>query len=178
MGPMGTRGVGGTVVEVVDSVSGGSKTYTFDIPQSLYDSYKISIRMESPSSGYFAYNWFYNNTTGGSGGVPPTPSPAPPPGYTGFPTFKILSVVRDTSVTIQTNNLPPNDSFNVTMGWMGTRGIGGYQVDTVSSSSGGTKQYTFSIPSALHGSYKISIRMQSPSSGYFAYNWFYNNTTP
>ncbi len=178
MGAMGTRGVGGTVVEVVDSGSGGSKTYTFDTPQSLYGSYKISIRMESPTSGYFAYNWFYNNTTGGSGGVPPAPSPAPPPGYTGFPTFKILSVVRDTSVTIQTNNLPPNDSFNVTMGWMGTRGIGGYQVDTVSSGSGGTKQYTFSIPSALHGSYKISIRMQSPSSGYFAYNWFYNNTTP
>ena len=180
MGPMGTRGIGGTVVDVVDSGSGGTKTYTFDIPQSLYGSYQISIRMESPTSGYFAYNWFYNNTTGGSGGQPtPTPpSATPPPSYSGFPTFKILSVVRDVSVTVQTHNLPPNDSFAVTMGPMGTQGIGGYQVATVNSGNGGSKQYTFNIPAQLKGSYKISIRMQSPSSGYYAYNWFYNNTTP
>jgi hypothetical protein len=178
MGPMGTQGIGGIVVDVVDSGSGGSKTYSFDIPSSLYGSYRISIRMQSPTSGYFAYNWFYNNTTGGSGGQP-TPAPptsTPPPGYSGFPTFTILSVVRDTSVTVQTYNLPPNDSFAVTMGPMGTQGIGGIQVDTVNSGSGGAKKYTFNIPSSLHGSYKISIRMQSPTSGYFAYNWFYNNT--
>jgi hypothetical protein len=178
MGPMGTQGIGGTVVDVVDSGSGGSKQYTFDTPQSLYGSYKISIRMESPTSAYYAYNWFYNNTTGGSGGVPPATSPPPPPGYSGFPSFKIQSVVRDSSVTIKTNNLPPNDSFVVTMGYMGTQGIGGYQVTTVNSGAGGTKNYTFSIPPALYGTYQISIRMQSPNSGYYAYNWFYNNTTP
>jgi hypothetical protein len=64
------------------------------------------------------------------------------------------------------------------MGHMGTQGIGGYQVDTVNSGNGGSKQFTFNIPAQLKGSYKISIRMQSPSSGYYAYNWFYNNTTP
>lgn len=180
MGPMGTQGIDGVVVDVVDSGTGGTKTYTFDTPQSLYGSYQISIRMQSSSSGYFAYNWFYNNTTGGSGGQPtPTPPTAtPPPGYSGFPTFNILSVVRDSSVTIQAYNLPPNDSFTVTMGPMGTQGIGGIQVDTVNSGSGGSKQYTFNIPAGLKGSYRISIRMQSPSSGYYAYNWFYNNTTP
>ncbi len=179
MGPMGTKGVGGTVVDVVDSGSGGTKTYTFSIPQSLYGSYQISIRMQSPTSGYFAYNWFYNNTAGNSGGVPPTTTPVPPPpGYTGYPSFKIVSVVRNSSVTIQTTNLPPNDSFNVTMGPMGTQGIGGYFVKTVSSGSGGTQSYTFTVPSQLAGSYQISIRMQSPTSGYYAYNWFYNNTTP
>jgi hypothetical protein len=179
MGPMGTQGIGGTVVDVVDSGSGGTKTYTFDIPSSLYGSYKISIRMQSPTSGYYAYNWFYNNTTGSATQPPPsTPAPTPPPGYSGFPSFSVLSVVRDTSVTIKTNNLPPNDSFNVTMGPMGTQGIGGILVDTVDSGSGGTKEYTFSIPSALKGSYKISIRVQSPTSGYFAYNWFYNNNAP
>jgi len=59
---------------------------------------------------------------------------------------------------------------------MGTQGIGGIKVDTINTGSGGSKKYTFSIPAALHGSYKISIRMQSPSSDYYAYNWFYNNT--
>jgi hypothetical protein len=83
--------------------------------------------------------------------------------------------VRDTSVKVQTYNLPPNDSFVVTMGPMGTQGIGGIQVATIDSGSGGSKQYTFNIPSSLYGSYKISIRMQSPTSHYYAYNWFYNN---
>ena len=178
MGPMGTQGIGGTVVDVVDSGTGGSKKYTFDIPAALYGSYKISIRMQSSTSVYYAYNWFYNNTTGGATQPPaPSPSPTPPPGYSGFPTFKILAVTHDVSVKVQTYNLPPNDSFMVTMGPMGTQGIGGIQVDTIDTGAGGSKQYTFSIPAALHGSYKISIRIQSPSSGYYAYNWFYNNTT-
>jgi hypothetical protein len=172
---MGTKGINGIKVDSVDSGSGGSKEFTFDIPSELDGSYKISIRMQSPTSGYYAYNWFYNNTTNGST-QPPDPSPTPPPGYTGIPTFKILSVVRDVSVTVQTHNLPPNDEFVITMGPMGTKGIGGNKAATISSGSGGSKQYAFDIPSALHGSYKISIRMQSPTSGYYAFNWFYNNT--
>jgi hypothetical protein len=185
MGPMGTKGIDGTVVDTVDSGSGGVKQYTFDVPSSLYGSYQISIRMQSATSGYYAYNWFYNNTTGGTTPAPtttpgPTATPAPtqPPGYTGFPVFSILSVVTETSVTIQAKNLPPSDSFSVTMGPMGTQGIGGYVVDTVNSGTGGSKQFTFNIPSQLKGSYQISIRMQSPTSGYYAYNWFYNSTTP
>lgn len=176
MGPMGTKGVGGIVVKKVETGSGGAKELTFDIPSALYGSYQISIRMQSPTSGYFAYNWFYNNTTG-TGGKPPEPPVDPvPPGYTGFPTFKILSVVRDDEVTVQAYNLTPNDEYVVTMGPMGTKGIGGIVVDKVDSGSGGSKQFTFDIPSALKGSYRISIRMQSPKTNYYAYNWFYNNT--
>jgi len=36
---------------------------------------------------------------------------------------------------------------------------------------------TFSIPAQLHGSHQISIRTQNQWSGYFSYNWFYNNST-
>jgi hypothetical protein len=175
MGEMGTRGVNGIQVDTVKSGEGGSITKTFTIPKTLRGAYQIAIRLQSTTgSGYFAYNWFYNNTTGS--GTQPTPKPS---GYTGFPTFKIQSVVRDTSVTIKTTNLPPNDSFDVLMGPMGTRGINGTKVDTVKSGDGGTKTYTFDIPSSLKGSFQISIRMQSNTgSGYFAFNWFYNNTTP
>jgi hypothetical protein len=175
MGPMGTKGVDGTEVDSVDSGSGGSMEFTFDIPSDLEGSYQISIRMESPTSGYFAYNWFYNNTSNGDT-QSPTSTPSPPSGYTGYPTFSILSVVRDVSVTVQTKNLPPDDEFVVRMGPMGTKGVDGTKVATISSGSGGSKQFAFDIPSALQGSYRISIRMQSSTSGYYAYNWFYNNT--
>lgn len=171
MGPMGTRGIGGVKVDTVDSDGGGSKSFTFDIPESLQGSYRIAIRLESPSSGYFAYNWFYNNTTG-KGGEPTPPSN----GYKGFPTFLITSVIRNEDVSIQAKNLPPNDTFVVRMGAMGTRGIGGIKVDTVDTNGGGSESFTFDIPGSLAGSYQIAIRMESPSSGYFAYNWFYNNT--
>lgn len=171
MGPMGTKGIGGVKVDTVSSGSGGAKQFTFDIPASLEGANQIAVRMQSPTSGFFAYNWFFNNTSG-TGGVPPVA----PPGYSGFPTFSILSVVKDTSVTVQALNLPSNDSFVVTMGPMGTKGIGGIQVATVDAGTGGSKQFTFTVPAALKGSFQIAVRMQSPTSGFFAYNWFFNNT--
>ncbi|MGD9092866.1 MAG: hypothetical protein PVF74_08450 [Anaerolineales bacterium] len=177
MGYMGTRGVNGIIVTSFGSGSGGSKEYTFDIPSKLEGLYKISIRIESKTgSGYYAYNWFYNNTTNGSS----TSGSSKGKGrYSGYPTFSIVSVKRNKSVTIKTNNLPPNDEFRVRMGYMGTRGVGGIKVISFGTDSGGKKKFTFNIPSELHGQYKIAIRIESKTgSGYYAYNWFYNNTTP
>lgn len=172
MGTYGTAAVNGTKVGTLASGAGGTLTATYNIPSNLVGRSKIAIRLESPTSGYFAYNWFWNSTTGGStggGGIP---------GYSGFPTFSIASVVRNTSVTISGVNFPPNDAFTVTMGPMGTKGIGGYVVGTLNTGAGGSLTATYSIPAALAGSTQISIRAQSPTSGYFAYNWFWNNTYP
>lgn len=97
--------------------------------------------------------------------------------YSGYPTFSIVSVVKDKSVTIRTNNFPANDNFKILMNYMGTRGINGIKVGSISSGSGGSFSATFNIPSKLKGEYQISIRLQSTTgSGYYAYNWFYNNT--
>jgi hypothetical protein len=168
---MGTRGVDGIKVDRVASGAGGTLTFTFAIPEALKGLKQIAIRMESPTSGYFSYNWFYNNSTsGGTGGIPS--------GYSGFPTFKIVGVVRNQTVTVKTSNLPADDTFNVYMGYMGTRGVNGIKVDRVSSGAGGSQTFTFTIPDGLKGLKQIAIRMQSPTSGYYAYNWFYNNTTP
>jgi hypothetical protein len=93
-----------------------------------------------------------------------------------IPTFTVLSVQRDTSVTVRTANFPANRSFVVTMGPMGTQGINGYAVETFNSGTGGTIERTFAIPSQLRGAHQIAIRLQATSGGYFAYNWFYNNT--
>ena len=173
MGEYGTQGVGGTKVGSTDSGSGGSFKATYDIPDELKGEAKIAIRMDATSGGYFAYNWFWNNTSG----VTPGPTPTPGSGFTGIPTFSIQSVVRDNTVTIKTNNFPPDLTFTVRMGAFGTAGIGGTVVGTTDSGSGGSFTATYDIPSDLQGASQIAIRLDAPN-GFFAYNWFWNHTTP
>lgn len=174
MGYYGSYGLGGVVVGSTDTGAGGTFVATYTIPSTLAGQYRIAIRLESPTSGYYAYNWFYNNTTGETD---PTPTPVTPT-YTGYPYFFIAGVVRDQSVTISAYNFPPNDTFTVTMGPYGSYGIGGITAGTWSSGAGGAFTATFNVPDQLDGSYRIAIRLYSPTSGYYAYNWFYNNTTP
>jgi hypothetical protein len=173
MGPFGTQGIGGYVVATTNSGVGGSFSATYNIPDQLKGSYRIAIRLQTTHANpFFAYNWFYNNTTG-TGGIPPT-QPPPGPVYTGIPTFTVCSVVQNQTVTIRTNNMPPNHTFTVTMGPFGTQGIGGYVVGTLNSGAGGQLTATFNIPPQMAGAYRIAIRTQG--SPWFAYNWFYNNT--
>ncbi|MCZ7667132.1 MAG: hypothetical protein M5U34_07880 [Chloroflexi bacterium] len=114
MGPMGTQGINGFAVsgfEAWNSGAGGQQDLTLSIPAQLNGSYQISIRAQTGHPWphpYYAYNWFYNNTTG-SGGLP-TPPP-PTDSYTGIPTFKVCRVVQNSNVTIRTNNFPPNQTF-------------------------------------------------------------------
>jgi LysM repeat protein len=166
MGKFGTQGVNGVKVGTFKSGSGGSLSATFNIPASLQGRSKIAIRLQSPTSGYFSYNWFYNyNSSGTSGGTSS--------GYSGIPTFSISSVSPDKTVTVKTNNFPKNMKFDVLMGAFGTAGINGIKVSTIDSGNGGSFNATFDIPASLAGSHRIAIRLQS-SSGYYAYNWFYN----
>jgi len=168
MGEMGTKGIDGIQVATINSGDGGSFTETFDIPESLQGNYQIAIRLQTEDGRFFAYNWFYNNTTTDSDGTPD--------GYTGIPTFSISEVETDETVTIQTNNFPADYDFRVLMGEMGTRGIDGILVTTINSDDGGTFTETFEIPEDLVGEYRIAIRLESTEGGFFAYNWFYNDT--
>ena len=136
---------------------------------------------------YVAFNWFYNSTGTPAIEHPPhelVPQDTGPiaydrcPGYSGYPTFSILSVVRDRDVVIRAFNLP-RDQFEVRMGAMYTRGIGGIRVGEFESECEAIKDLTFEIPAALYGSHRISMRFESTTGrGYYAYNWFFNNTTP
>ena len=171
MGAYGTKAVGGTVIGTTDSGEGGTFEATYKIPDGLKGSYRIAIRLDG-TGGYNAYNWFYNNTTSGdTGGVPPTP------GYTGIPIFSIKAVVRDDKVTILTNNFPKDMTFTVRMGAYGTKAVGGTVVGTTESGAGGAFEATYTIPDSLKGSQRIAIRLDG-SGGYFAFNWFWNNTFP
>lgn len=176
MGYMGTAGIGGTVVATTESGNGGSFDVTYPIPEGLRGQQQIAIRLQTEHLyPYYAFNWFYNNTApappseGGTGGMS---------GYTGIPTFKITAVDPDKSVTIETNNFPANQTFTLTMGAYGTMGIGGTAVDTFDSGAGGTFSKTFAIPTAYHGYERIAIRAQTAHTNpYYAYNWFFNNST-
>lgn len=168
MNKIGTRGVGGDVVGTFNSESGGVKTLSFDIPASLKGLKLIAIRFDSPQ-GYYAYNWFTNDPTGGdSGGIPSDPP------HSGIPTFSIVKVVEDDEVTIKTSNFPAGKTFTVRMGNYGTKGIGGEVVGTTDSGTGGSFEATYKIPDSQKGKNRIAIRMDADSGGFFAYNWFYN----
>jgi hypothetical protein len=183
MGEYGTLGVGGTVVGTLDSGAGGAFLATFNIPDALKTRDRIAIRVDSPQ-GYYAYNWFWNSSsapaaTATPGGPTATPgaTPVPVSGYTGYPTFSVQSVIKDASVTVRANNLPPNQTFTVRMGKYGTAGVGGTVVGTFDSGTGGVKDLTFNVPDGLKGLGQIAVRMDS-NQGYFAYNWFWNSTYP
>lgn len=169
MGEYGTLGKGGIVVDTLDSGEGGTLTPKFMIPASLADNGRIAIRMDS-STGYYAFNWFYNNTTTGT--VPPEV-----PEYVGIPTFSIAAVVKDVSVTITAKNFPANQTFTVKMGKFETLGIGGIVVDSYKSGAGGDFSATFDIPAALAGSDRIAIRLETANGSFQPFNWFYNVTT-
>ena len=170
MGKMGTKGVDGTLVTTINAGEGGAFSQTFDIPDDLLGEYQIAIRLQTEDGYFYAYNWFYNNTS--------DEEPAPDPGYSGIPTFSITAVVKDDTVTIETNNFPAEMEFEVLMGEMGTKGVGGILVTTINSGEGGAFSQTFDIPEDLLGDYQIAIRLESTTGGFYAYNWFYNVTYP
>ncbi len=98
--------------------------------------------------------------------------------YIGYPTFGIMAVTQDQAVTIQAVNFIPNDTYNVRMNYYGTTGYAGQVVDTITAAADGSlPDTTYAIPAFLHGQYKIAIQLESPTTGYYTYNWFYNNTT-
>jgi len=171
MNYFGTLGLGGPIVGTLDSGAGGSLTATYPIPDYLKGQRQVAIRLDSVR-GYYSYNWFWNNTAGSGG------QPEPPPDYTGIPLISIAAVVRDATVSITTHNFPPNQVFDVTEGLMGTQGINGIKVGEINSGNGGSQTYEFPIPAELYGQNQIAIRAQTRHANpYYAYNWFWNNTT-
>ena len=94
-----------------------------------------------------------------------------------YPTFGILSVVVDESVTISTNLFPANELYYVYMGYNGTLGINGILVTKIWTGPGGSFKAKFNIPDELKGEDIIAIRLESPTTPYYSYNFFYNTTS-
>jgi hypothetical protein len=186
MGSFGTLGIGGIEVGTFDTGDGGSFEKTFDIPDALKGQTRIAIRADS-SQGFFAFNWFWNNTvtvekkttssvkTSSNTNESNTSTPEVV-AFHGIPTFSISAVSRNDTVTIVTNNFPAGQTFTVRMGAYGTLAMGGLEVATTDSGDGGSFTATYNVPVSLKGSQRIAVRMDSPQ-GFFAFNWFWNNST-
>ena len=116
------------------------------------------------------YDWFVNS---------PSSAPSIPPAVPGtIPTFTIVAVSEDNTVTISAINFIPNDTYTVRMGLYGTKAVGGTWVASHSTGPVGTFTATYTIPAGLYGLDRIAIRLQSPTSGYYSYNWFWNADHP
>jgi hypothetical protein len=163
----------------IDTGTGGSYQLTFNIPAGFANANQLVLRMvQTKKNGrVFSQDQVFFNTASGSTGGIPGPIYYPPYYYYGIPTIWIVDVERNSSVTIQTHNFPPGVTFDVLMGPIGSRGVGGYHVGTLNSGAGGSLSATFTIPAQLYNLDRIAIRTQNWPTGYHSYNWFYNNTT-
>jgi hypothetical protein len=192
MGEYNTKGVKGIQVATFNSGAGGAFAATFNIPEALKGRAIISIRMEG-TGGWYSYNWFHNDPNGTWPVVTPAPTSTPAPTTTPaptetpapttppkpvvkYPSFTITAVKANETVSIKGINFPANTDFVVKMGKMWTMGIGGTEAAKFNSGEGGTFEATFPIPAGLKDMIRISIRMDG-TGGWYAYNWFWNNTT-
>lgn len=172
----------------LDSDAGGSFSWDFAMPPDVQGGNQMALRLiqYKKNGKTIIQDVVFYNVAGGHGGFQAQPYPVYPPGHPPcyghppcwgvIPTIWISSVVRNNTVTITTHNWPAGVNFAVYMGPMGTRGIGGIPVGNLSSGAGGTLTATFPIPPQLYNSYQIAIRTQNWPTGYYSYNWFYNNT--
>src|SRR5690554_2683155 len=92
------------------------------------------------------------------------------------PSIEIVAVKADESVTFRTADFPANTKFLIRMDTGNTRAENGIAVAELNSGNGGAFEATVAIPAQLKGTRTIAIRLESDS-GYFAYNWFTNNTS-
>jgi hypothetical protein len=180
MGPIGSKGLGGFVVGTQNSGDGGSFIATYPIPAQLWFSELIAIRLQSTTSGHFAYD-FFQNVSGYSADTSPSAEPANPgwvlPAGT-YPYTQVIGVVKDTHVTISGTNFTKNDSYTVYMGPIGSKGVGGIYVGDKLTDNSSTWTASFNIPDALKGAARIAIRFESKNTPYYAYDWFYNSDNP
>jgi len=172
MDVVGKAGVNGIIVTQTNTGAGGAFEETYAIPAELKGKAQIAIRLES-SNGYYAYNWFNNNTTGQSPVATPTAPGSIPTTGKGI-NIKIAGVSANKTVTIDANNFPANLNFRIRVGPFYNFWKGGEVIGTINSGNGGNFRFTVNLPDAVRNVELVSIRLDSVTGGYYAYNAFKN----
>lgn len=90
------------------------------------------------------------------------------------PRIDVLSVDAADDVTIRGRNFPGNVQFDVLFGEAGTRGVDGVRATGFRTPQDGSFVATFDIPDRLQDENRVVIRLESPATGFFAFNTFNN----
>lgn len=89
------------------------------------------------------------------------------------PSFSIIKVVKDESITVRTYNFPAATLFTIRMDVVGNAAVNGIIVTQTNTGAGGSFEETYRIPAELRGKTQIAVRMEA--NGYYAVNWFNNS---
>ena len=179
MGAYGSYGINGAVSSTQVNSGNGNFTAEINIPPGVANYDVIAIRLDN-AGPYYAYNWFYNNSTTGvvassdiNRNTTGNNDRSAVAAYTGTPGLEFVKIEGE-DVTVKTINFPPNQTFFVTMGSRDANGFGN-NVGTIQSGDGADKEYTFTIPSRISHYGYIRLRAQTGHSRpYSAYVSFFN----
>lgn len=177
IGTPGEAKSGGVGVGTIIGSGDLSFITAFSIPSKYWGEDQLILRLENTFTGNYAFTQFTNSDDWQviSSFDPNSVPSFAVSSYRGHPETQILNVVADSEVTLLASNLRPEDTYIVTMNISGTYGIGGTFVGTIESDAQGSATIvTFPIPEWLYGNTVIAIRLESPSSGYYAFDFFYN----
>lgn len=172
---IGTQGANGTIAGTAKTNSQGYFKATFSIPSELKGQGTIAIRVEGKNNpALYAYNWFYNaSSSTTSSSTASTTTTTIPTGAYSSGNITVTSVEEDKNVTIKVTNAPANILLAVWVDWQNRSGaLQGAQVGTVRTSSSGSVNETFNLPSKASDRAELRIRLQG--GGYLAYHWFLN----
>ena len=194
MGVYGTMGIGGEKVTTQKTGTKGEFKATYQIPEALKGAYMIAVRMESATSEYYAFNYFFNATyvpveetnpvvavtepAKTAGATEKATAATEEPGYQGYPYFSVTEVKKDTLVKVEAGNLPAGEIFDVIFGDFIGSGEVTYTAGTLTADKEGKASGSFTLPAELKGITQISIRLNGQKTGYFAYNYFFNQDFP
>lgn len=175
MNVIGTQGVKGTEVGIAKTGKDGSFTKTFAIPSALKNEKTVAIRIEATDkTGWYAYNWFTNSTSGSSSGSSSSGSSSTAPSVVSSSgNLTILNVEEDVSVDVLAKNLSANRVYQVWFDWKSNNSVKTAQSGTLRTDQNGRIDETVRMPSVLRDRREIRLRLSS-GTGVSASGWFYN----
>lgn len=180
MGSAGSRGLGAPVVAHFRTQWGVNVSHWFEVQTEISQAPSFDVRVDN-GAGTYLYLTVDNTTKVSIPAETRTPAPTATPAPLGWSIsprqvglIKIVHVQRDGVVIAAIRNMPANTVFTTTIGLVGTKGLGGYPVGTLTSSinNGQAMVGTFEIPSELRGAQMLDIRVAAPGHVYYA--TFYN----
>ena len=176
MGPADTHAVDGTAVGETQSGSDGTFDATYAIPAALQQNGTIAIRIDA-LGGWYAYNWFTNQTKGTTPAATPVPAtPSTSTDSSAKLSIQVSAVEKNKAITVRASSFPANTNFTVRVGPYATFSKQQVTTGTINSGNGGSFEFKVELPGIVKDVALVTVRLDSyTSAGHlYAYNAFTN----